>query len=440
MDDFDEFARLVHEVYPHLHDRGYLQDHPLLRLIGPSPNLGAERLHRTLIDALEWLRPLGTVSLTSVEWRRFRLLQLRYVEGAGPEQVARELQISSRQARRDHAEALQEVARLLWSRLAQPDAAARSGRLPIPRSGTAPPRPTVADPLDAELMNLTVPAGPTEVAEVIRGVVDTVSRLAASNGVRIRIDASPTMTPVVANRTVLRQLLLSLLSEILVRHPGATVEIRAEALPAAFDLVFAIADQPQPTAPKGMTASNPAGDQSADLSASGFDLATRLARRLGFALRTESQPDQTTIRMTLATAPVQTLLLVDDNPDLALLFRRFLGDQAYQVVQARSAERALRLARELQPSVVFLDVLMPSHDGWEILQALRADPLTARLPVVVCSVVPDHALAYSLGVSDFLHKPVTRAALLDLLGRIPTRDPAGGRSDQPAPSDSTPPR
>ena len=118
MHDFASFARHVHEAYAHLHDRAYLQDHPLTRAFYGAASYAAERLHRTLIDAIEWLRPLGAAAPTSVEWRRYRHLQLRYVEGASPDQIARELCISPRQARRDHVEALDEVARLLWKRSA----------------------------------------------------------------------------------------------------------------------------------------------------------------------------------------------------------------------------------------------------------------------------------------------------------------------------------
>jgi len=100
------------------------------------------------------------------------------------------------------------------------------------------------------------------------------------------------------------------------------------------------------------------------------------------------------------------------------------------LVQARSSERAVRLARDLQPDVVILDVLMPSHDGWEILQTLRSESRTTNLQVVICSVIPDQALAASLGVTDFLAKPVTRQALLDLLARAQVRTDAVERQDQ----------
>jgi len=87
------------------------------------------------------------------------------------------------------------------------------------------------------------------------------------------------------------------------------------------------------------------------------------------------------------------------------------------VIQAVSGTRAVALARELHPAVIILDVMIPSQDGWEILERLRADPETRGTPVVICSVLPEQTLALSLGVDQFLPKPVSRSALLAILQR-----------------------
>src|SRR5579863_3255306 len=92
--DFAAFRGLVHEAYPHLHDRAALETHPLGDWLRGASPAGAERLHRVLVDAIEWIRPLGSVAPSAVEWRRCRLLQLRYLEGATPEEIAQTLRIS----------------------------------------------------------------------------------------------------------------------------------------------------------------------------------------------------------------------------------------------------------------------------------------------------------------------------------------------------------
>lgn len=441
MRDFAAFVRLIHEVYPRLHDRVFLEDHPLLRLLGGPSTFGAERLHRTLIDAIEWLRPLGSASPASVEWRRFRHLQLRYVEGESPEQIARYLQVSPRQARRDHAEALDEIARLLWNRFSLHQLSAAGvpsspAYLGIRRTER---RNAPGDSLDAEISNVTaVPTtAPTQIDEIIRGVVETVSRLSTENRVQIRVATSEALGPIAVNRTVLRQLLLTLLSDAITHHPGAKIDVQAARQDHSLAVIIQVwaADRAGPTTARSSEATSE--DSRFRVTHSILEVSVRLAQSLDATLDVQPTASGGVVRLTLPAPRVATLLLVDDNPDVALLFRRYLGGMDYRLIQARSAERALRLARELQPDVVILDVLMPSHDGWEILQALRAEPATSSLPIVICSVVPDYALAYSLGVTDFLAKPVTRQALLDVLSRLQCRS-AGVEGRSPPGSTDTP--
>jgi CheY-like chemotaxis protein len=134
---------------------------------------------------------------------------------------------------------------------------------------------------------------------------------------------------------------------------------------------------------------------------------------------------------------VPTLLVVDDNPDMGELFRWYLADLDVRVVQARSAATALELARELRPEAITLDVMMPSQDGWQLLEQLRADPAIAEIPTVVCSVLPERALALSLGVAGFLAKPVTQQDLLTALSRYLRLEERAARRDSPADSASS---
>jgi CheY-like chemotaxis protein len=76
------------------------------------------------------------------------------------------------------------------------------------------------------------------------------------------------------------------------------------------------------------------------------------------------------------------------------------------------------MARSLQPQAIALDAMMPDVDGWEILQALQADPATRHIPVLVCSVWEEPQLAFSLGAAGFLKKPITQRELLAALQRL----------------------
>jgi CheY-like chemotaxis protein len=112
------------------------------------------------------------------------------------------------------------------------------------------------------------------------------------------------------------------------------------------------------------------------------------------------------------------LLIIDDHAGLTDLIQRYVADRALQVLAASDALSGLALAREMQPSVVLLDLMMPGMDGWELLQRLRTTPETAHLPVIICSVINDPELAYSLGASYFLPKPITRETLAAALAQV----------------------
>jgi CheY-like chemotaxis protein len=78
----------------------------------------------------------------------------------------------------------------------------------------------------------------------------------------------------------------------------------------------------------------------------------------------------------------------------------------------------MELARKLRPLAITLDIMMPEKDGWQVLREIRADPALSRIPVIVMSIVSESSLAFSLGVTDYLVKPVERRVLIDVLERL----------------------
>ena len=116
------------------------------------------------------------------------------------------------------------------------------------------------------------------------------------------------------------------------------------------------------------------------------------------------------------------ILVVDDDPTVLDLLERNLAREGYRVRTTTSGRDALALARELRPRLITLDVMMPSMDGWSVLTALKADPVTRDIPVVMLSMVDDKPLGFALGAADYLNKPVDRARLADILARHAPRD------------------
>jgi CheY-like chemotaxis protein len=85
----------------------------------------------------------------------------------------------------------------------------------------------------------------------------------------------------------------------------------------------------------------------------------------------------------------------------------------------------LRLAHTEHPDVITLDVLMAGLDGWGVLTRLKADKLTASIPVLVVTVIDDRNLGFALGAADYLTKPVDRERLADALRRVRADGNAG---------------
>jgi signal transduction histidine kinase/CheY-like chemotaxis protein len=111
------------------------------------------------------------------------------------------------------------------------------------------------------------------------------------------------------------------------------------------------------------------------------------------------------------------VLVIDDDPTVRDVMTRMLNSEGFQVCTAADGEEGLELARQLRPSAITLDVLMPSMDGWAVLSALQADHDLRSIPVIVTSNAGDRSVGFALGAADFLPKPVDRQRLLGLLER-----------------------
>jgi CheY-like chemotaxis protein len=128
-----------------------------------------------------------------------------------------------------------------------------------------------------------------------------------------------------------------------------------------------------------------------------------------------------------ATSPVSqtrlapahsTVLVIDDEPAVRDLMQRALTKEGYRVETASSGPDGIALARKLKPAAITLDVMMPGMDGWAVLTMLKADPLTADIPVIMLTVVDDKNLGFALGATDYLIKPIDWQRLIAVLQKL----------------------
>ena len=111
------------------------------------------------------------------------------------------------------------------------------------------------------------------------------------------------------------------------------------------------------------------------------------------------------------------VVVIDDDPGARELMARYLTREGFQVATAPNGGEGLKLVRELKPSAITLDVMMPGMDGWCVLDELKNDPELAGIPVVMCTIVDEHTRGYALGATDYLTKPVDRQRLINVIAR-----------------------
>jgi CheY-like chemotaxis protein len=118
------------------------------------------------------------------------------------------------------------------------------------------------------------------------------------------------------------------------------------------------------------------------------------------------------------TAPL--VLVVEDDPPIATVLRTYLEADGYRVELAADGHDAIQAARTLLPFAITLDISLPKLDGWSVLNALKRDPQTASIPVVVVSIVDNRDFGLVLGATEYLVKPIDverlRAVLRELDG------------------------
>jgi len=109
------------------------------------------------------------------------------------------------------------------------------------------------------------------------------------------------------------------------------------------------------------------------------------------------------------------ILIIDDDLMVRDLTASGLKKEGYETISAVNGEEGLRLARELMPKAITLDINLPDISGWDVLAALKADPSTSHIPVIVCSVNDKEERGITLGAVDHLTKPIDRKRLGKLL-------------------------
>jgi CheY-like chemotaxis protein/nitrogen-specific signal transduction histidine kinase len=294
-----------------------------------------------------------------------------------------------------------------------------------------------------------------EVASLLQDVVAIVHPLVEKNANRLEVRTGERLGTMHADMTRLRQCLLNLLSNAskFTQNGTITLEVARDRDEGQACITFCVRDTGIGMTPEQMQRLFQAFSQAEASTARqyggtglGLAISRRFCQMMGGDITVESEAGMGstfTLRLpaevsdappaSVIPKPVpipalerrETVLVIDDDPTVHDLMTRFLTREGFHVVTAAGGEEGLRLARELQPHVIILDVIMPEMDGWTVLRTLKDDPEVANIPVLMVTVVDDQSMGYVLGATDYMTKPIDRARLSALLQKYRPQASAG---------------
>ena len=121
---------------------------------------------------------------------------------------------------------------------------------------------------------------------------------------------------------------------------------------------------------------------------------------------------------TTGTSGRPSVVVIDDDPTVLDLMSRFLTKEGFDVHTASNGRDGLELAKTKHPVAITTDVMMPGMDGWSVINALKADPATAHIPIILVTITDSREMGVALGVFDYLAKPVDWTRLRGTLERL----------------------
>ena len=300
-----------------------------------------------------------------------------------------------------------------------------------------------AGKMDLFLETIDVPA-------MIEDVVSTIRPLVQKNSNVLNVECEENLIPMRADATKVRQALFNLLSNACKFTDKGTIRLQVvrERGGGAGHFVFRVSDtgigmtaDQMDKLFKAFTQADASTTRKYGGSGLGLAITRHFCQMMGGDVTVESEPGKGstfTIKLPavvvssktekhdtalvpretrLMEAPpgASTILVIDDDPTVHDLMRRFLTKEGFRVAIAPGGKEGIQMAKELKPDLITLDVLMAEMDGWSVLTALKADPEIAEIPVIILTMFDDKEMGFALGASDYMTKPINRDRLVNVL-------------------------
>jgi len=277
---------------------------------------------------------------------------------------------------------------------------------------------------------------------LIDEVIGTARQLAQQNKNQLVVDAQDNLGTLTTDPMRLRQILLNLLSNACKFTSQGEVKLRVRKVADGRNWVdFAVSDtgigmtpEQQAKLFEEFTQADSSTARRYGGTGLGLAITRKLARMMGGDVTVTSEPGKGSVfsvRLPAGADPAaraaangsrapssDCVLVIDDDAVARDLIADHLKAEGFAVTTAAGGLEGLKLAKELRPIAITLDVMMPDLDGWSVLAALRQDPELAEIPVIMITIMDEHRRGVALGAAGYLTKPIDRERLTRLIGRF----------------------
>jgi signal transduction histidine kinase/CheY-like chemotaxis protein len=286
-----------------------------------------------------------------------------------------------------------------------------------------------------------------KLAPLVDEVIGTARQLAEQNKNRLVVEAQEKLGALTVDPMRLKQILLNLLSNACKFTSQGEVKLRVRKIVDGRNWIeFAVSDtgigmtpEQQAKLFEEFTQADSSTARRYGGTGLGLAITRKLARMMGGDVTVESAPGKGSVFSVRLPAGSEAaarsatngsrppsgdcVLVIDDDPTARDLIADHLKADGFSVATAAGGREGLRLARELRPIAITLDVMMPDLDGWSVLAALRQDADLAEIPVIMITILDEHRRGVALGAAGYLTKPIDRERLTRMINRfrVPTR-------------------
>jgi signal transduction histidine kinase/CheY-like chemotaxis protein len=286
-------------------------------------------------------------------------------------------------------------------------------------------------------------------APLLEDVVGTARQLAEQNKNRLVVESPENLGSLTVDPMRLRQILLNLLSNACKFTKQGEVKLRVKKVVdgrnwieiAVADTGIGMTPEQQAKLFEEFTQADSSTARQYGGTGLGLAITRRLARMMGGDVTVASEPGKGSVFTVRLPGSAESqarsspgsdgrrsptadcVLVIDDDATARELIADHLKAEGFSVATAAGGVEGLKLAKDLRPTAITLDVMMPDLDGWSVLGALRQDPELADIPVIMITIVDEHRRGIALGAAGYLTKPIDRERLHRLVARFRASTP-----------------